>query len=419
MVRIGVFSFLTVLFPALIFSAALSAGVPSLETRSAADVSARQAVLRGSVNPNGARTTAWFEYGENGRFDNSAGVQPLGSETKNLSFTFTLAELRPDTTYYFRLAAVNEFGISRSQTLWFRTKAADSPATPRGPRAVTSGATEIGQFTARLYGSVEPKGLETHAWFEYGTSRSLGETEGYKYFSGGNGSYNFSQSVSGLRAGTVYYYRLAAKNSKGVSRGDIRSFTTAYAERSSLKPEARTRSASNVTSNSGMMRGTVNAKGGKTWVWFEYGASRNLGKASGKRTAGGGNTPLGFSERLRALRSDQVYYYRIVAENAEGRTYGDVLSFRTAVQRSSIYRQNDASRPQTMLAFSPFRQLRGGSSDSVPAEDATMLASAEGSLGGRPWSFYAVLIPAVLLLLGLSYMFYRYGRSRSLMNPRA
>jgi len=161
MVRIGVFSFLTVLFPALIFSAALSAGVPSLETRSAADVSARQAVLRGSVNPNGARTTAWFEYGENGRFDNSAGVQPLGSETKNLSFTFTLAELRPDTTYYFRLAAVNEFGISRSQTLWFRTKAADSPATPRGPRAVTSGATEIGQFTARLYGSVEPKGLET------------------------------------------------------------------------------------------------------------------------------------------------------------------------------------------------------------------------------------------------------------------
>ena len=69
-------------------------------------------------------------------------------------------------------------------------------------------------------------GLTTTAWFNYGTtSGSYSSTSSTKTISGSSDT-AVSIGISGLSAGTKYYYRLSAQNSAGTSTGSEASFTT-------------------------------------------------------------------------------------------------------------------------------------------------------------------------------------------------
>jgi hypothetical protein len=78
-----------------------------------------------------------------------------------------------------------------------------------------------------------------------------------------------------------------------------------------------------------VLYGYVKPNGSPTRVWFEIGLTPNLGSRSGYT-----NLPAGY-ETYRVwteyynLDYDQTYYYRVVAENELGVSYGDTLSFRT------------------------------------------------------------------------------------------
>jgi hypothetical protein len=66
---------------------------------------------------------------------------------------------------------------------------------------------------------VNANGLSTTAWFEYGAiSGSYGSKSNMKAVTGSTDA-TVSASISGLTAGTTYYYRIAAKNSVGTSYG--------------------------------------------------------------------------------------------------------------------------------------------------------------------------------------------------------
>lgn len=120
--------------------------------------------------------------------------------------------------------------------LLFSLRAATAPVPPpSAPTASTSAAAEITSTGAMLHGSVNPNGSPTDAWFEYTADASWVSfsTAAPQSMGSGSDAQSLSQSVAGLSAATVYYFRAVARNAGGTSRGTVQSFTTSAAPSSS------------------------------------------------------------------------------------------------------------------------------------------------------------------------------------------
>src|SRR3954465_6026530 len=94
------------------------------------------------------------------------------------------------------------------------------------PTVSTGGANGVTADAARLHGTVNPRGLATNYYFEYGTSRRYGSRS--PDASAGRGTRNQSVSAAGggPKPNTPYHYRIVASNPSGVTSGGDRSFTT-------------------------------------------------------------------------------------------------------------------------------------------------------------------------------------------------
>jgi hypothetical protein len=89
--------------------------------------------------------------------------------------------------------------------------------TAEPPSVTTEPATEIGLITATFNGTVDPKGLSTTYWFEYGTDTKYGSTT--EKVKGLETKKAVSAKVTGLLAGQTYHFRLVAENSAGITYG--------------------------------------------------------------------------------------------------------------------------------------------------------------------------------------------------------
>jgi len=93
--------------------------------------------------------------------------------------------------------------------------------------AVTTGATQISNNSAQLNSIISSTGNNnfTNAWFEWGTTINLGNKTTSTPI-GSSTSLTHVDTITGLRAGTTYYFRVVAENSSWRSVGSIMSFTT-------------------------------------------------------------------------------------------------------------------------------------------------------------------------------------------------
>jgi hypothetical protein len=103
-----------------------------------------------------------------------------------------------------------------------------SDPTPAHVYAVTEAATSLTRHEAKLNGTVNPEGVETHYHFEYGTSTSYGSSVPAPDANAGASVANVavSQHVVGLSLGVTYHYRLAATNTSGTTYGEDHTFVT-------------------------------------------------------------------------------------------------------------------------------------------------------------------------------------------------
>ncbi len=130
----------------------------------------------------------------------------------------------PFSTTTYTLRAYCADGDSETDTVTVRVNnAADS-----APQAITTSATILGTTQARLGGIAVPNTTDetTRAWFEWGSTGSLGNRTTSQIINLNNSSQYYSDLVSGLRAGTTYFYRAVVENDNGTSYGDIVSFRT-------------------------------------------------------------------------------------------------------------------------------------------------------------------------------------------------
>jgi hypothetical protein len=141
----------------------------------------------------------------------------------------------------------------------------------------------------------------------------------------GNTSRNISANISGLMASHLYHFRIVAHNSGGTKFGSDRTFTTLSV---TGPPVVTTNPATNVTSSSAILNGSLDPHGLATTVHFQYGTTTSYGHTTSMRSQTG-NTYRNISANISGLSTDTTYHFRIVAINSGGTRFGGDRTFTT------------------------------------------------------------------------------------------
>ena len=222
---------------------------PTVTTVSATDITLKQVMLNATINPNEEQTYAWFEYGASTSFGTATEIQSAGSQSYLSTIRVRLSTLEPGTTYYFRVVAQNKYGTSYGLTMSFATSGGQPSANPPAgsytppsyypppsynppqssygmPAVTTLSAASVSQTSASLNGTVYPNGYAINAWFEWGTSSTLGNTTAAQSLINTTAYSSYTYALTALTPNTAYYFRAVAQNAYGTVYGQIISFTT-------------------------------------------------------------------------------------------------------------------------------------------------------------------------------------------------
>jgi hypothetical protein len=124
------------------------------------------------------------------------GAEELGEKTENLQLRTEYASLRLPTVTTTAASGVEEIGVQEAQ--------------------------------ATLNGTLNPNAVDTHYYFQYGTTASYGSImpalPGRD--AGSSASGPVSIPIAGLSGGTTYHYRLVASSVAGTTYGNDQAFTT-------------------------------------------------------------------------------------------------------------------------------------------------------------------------------------------------
>ena len=291
-----------------VFAFAATAAAPTALTGPVNAVGGSTATVTGTVNPGGAATDWWFEYGTSTSYGSKTGTTTTGTGSTNIAVNASLTGLSPATTYHYRLVAKNASGTSNGADGVFTT------ASP--PVVVTSAATGVGPTTATLGGTVNPNGQATSWYVEYGTSTSYGSKSATASAGSGTSSTAVSVAVSGLTAGRTYHFRLVATSSAGTTHGGDVTFVTAQ------PPSVSTSAASSVTATGARLNGGVDPNGRTTTYYFEYGTTTSYGSKTSSSSAGSGTNAVSVFKTVSGLTGGTTYHFRIVATSDAGTVTG-------------------------------------------------------------------------------------------------
>jgi len=291
----------------------------------ATEVTKNSATLKGTVNPNGKEASYYFEYGLTTSYGSKTPeVFGIGSGTSDVPVSAKITGLASKTTYHFRVVASNGYGTANGVDKTLLTK-------PSPPVISTDGADGISAGKATVHGTVNPEGFKTTYFFEYGET-SYGSKTAEISLEAGTTPIEVSASLSGLKEGTQYKYRLHAISSEGdVTDSTLHTFST-------LKlPTAKTEPASNLETALPRLNATINPNGSETRYWFEYGLTEAYGSMIPifPGSVGSETSPVAVSKVLGGLKQQATYHFRVVAESDAGTVYGTDQSFTTVGTKAS------------------------------------------------------------------------------------
>jgi hypothetical protein len=257
-----------------------------------------------------------------------------GSSNPALKWRYTTKYNSTDGTGQYVM--VRDASIADGEGNWVFVPRSCLPATlpenegeqvPSPPSATTNAASGVQTPSATLNGTVNPNGLDAKYRFQYGTSPSSLTTPTSEGDAGsGTAGVPESSTVTGLAAGTTYYYRIVAWSASGTTEGSIQSLTTQPPPAVSTNPASGVKVAQ-VTFNS-----TVNPEGLETKTFFEYGPEAGkYTNATTPSSAGAGTSNVYPSATITGLQPDSTLHYRIVAYSSAGTSYGGDQAVTTSI----------------------------------------------------------------------------------------
>jgi trimeric autotransporter adhesin len=196
-------------------------GAPLAITLPASTITDNSAILNGTVNALCNSTTVTFDYGLNTSYGSSitADQSPVTGSSV-VPVTASLTGLTLNTLYHYRIVATSTQGTTYGADQSFTTGA-------NPPIVTTDAATNIGNFAARLNGTVVASNQNTTVTFEYGLNTSYGSIiAGIPPIVPGNTPVAVYADVSALNYNTTYHYRCVGVNPAGTAYGTDQVFTT-------------------------------------------------------------------------------------------------------------------------------------------------------------------------------------------------
>ncbi|MFH7320184.1 fibronectin type III domain-containing protein [Desulfurivibrio sp. D14AmB] len=230
------------------------------------------------------------EYGETSAYGSS-----VADATLVLNHSMELADLKPGTTYHFRLISTNSDGSSRStsnQTLQTETSSNPPEISNIEVVDITGTSATIAWITDQPADSV----------VEYGTSQSYGQT-----VSKDHPTTIHTLTITGLAPGSNYHFRITSTNSDGDSQSsDDLTFRT------NDSPTISNIAVENITANSATITWSTDQPAtGKV----EYGETTAYGL-----TVGSTEPTTSHRFTLTDLNSGQQHHFRVSSSNQEGQT---------------------------------------------------------------------------------------------------
>lgn len=376
---------------------------PVGSTLAATAVTPASALLHGTVVPNG-NGSAWFEYGRTAGYGQSTPKQPV-SGTAVLPVEAALSGLAGSLIYHYRLVVVTGAEISYGADMTF-SSSSDPPLAATGSPILTVG-TE-----ATLVGGVNPRGLATEVYFEYGLTPAYGSVTATQGLAAGSSVVDVFATLSGLSEGTRYYCRIVATSAAGTTQGDGVSFQAlpGGGAGSVQPPSVSTGSFTDVTTSSVVLQGQVNPNGGATFAFFEYGTTLDYGSSTPHQGIGNGTDPAAVTLSASGLLPGTLYHYRVVAENSEGTSHGTDATFTSGYAAPAADTQDAEALAATVVRVTG-TVTTGGSSTAVHFDYGTdgvifshSILAAESPVDGGDETAVSAEIPD---LDGATVYFYR------------
>ena len=306
--------------------------LPAVTTGAATGITAADAALHGTVNPQACATNYYFEYGTTTAYGAKTAVGSAGTGTAATSVSAAITGLAAHTTYHARLVATSAVGTTTGPDVTFTTAVSCAPHTGTAPAVVTKPATGLSTTGAKLTGSVTPNGCATTYVFDYGTTSAYGATTSSHSAGSGTAAVAVSTSISKLTPSTTYHFRLVATSATGTSDGADATFTTPADCRpgKTPPPAVAAEPAAAISDSGATLQAAIDPRGCATTYHFEYGLTAAYGSNTAAASAGSGVAAVPASAPISGLAAGTVFHYRVVAVSATGTTDGPDQAFRTA-----------------------------------------------------------------------------------------
>ena len=358
--------------------------VPVATTGQAAPVTGTGATLKGTVNPNGAATTAYFQYGltasstvpslPNGSFEadtytvypgyasgngggitgwtlsdpSRIGINPAGSspfadngaipDGANVAFiqssgvnavtlATTITGLVVGQTYLVSFLANSRSGFAAPMAAWSVNGGNYVPITAAPAVGGSQGYySNTGFFVATAATAALVLRNQTNA-----DSTVLVDAFNVYQIGGGatvpvalaatNVALPVASAVTSLAPGTLYHFRQVAVNSQGTTTGNDQVFTTAGG------PVITSATASNLTTSNGVLQAVVFPGQSSTTVYFNYGLSTDYGFTTGATNIGAGSSSVSGAALADNLFAGLPYHFQVVAANSSGTAVSPDFTF--------------------------------------------------------------------------------------------
>jgi DNA-binding beta-propeller fold protein YncE len=346
--------------------------VEGLTTGPVTSLQPESAMLTGSLSPDGFDAHYYFQWGTTTSYGQSSPEPPgidAGTGKEAVKAEAALSGLAPNTVYHYRLVAENQLGVTLGADQQFQTSGP--------PRIVEKPVTGVGHEAATLNATVNPDELATSYHFEYGETTSYGSEAPLGGASVGAGAtpVPVSASLTGLKLGVSYHYRVVATNSDDITTGPDQTFTT-------VPPALITTSATEVKATEATLQTEVNPLGHDTTYYFQYGAQPcqpdpeacTSSPVPPGEDIGAGEQPITKTLTLTNLTPDSTYHYRVVAINSLGTSEGAEYTITTPRPTQTFALPDDRAWE---MVTPPDKE--GAPVEALTREGGVILASEDGN----------------------------------------
>lgn len=305
----------------------------TVSTTEATSVGTTSVILGGNVTNDGGVTVTERGICHGTSQNPTIANTKLAIGTGPGTFSNTIIGLTAGTIYYAKAYAINSQGTAYGSQITFTTVALLQAT------VTTTTATSVGTTSAILGGNVTSDGGATVTERGICYSTTQNPTIANSKLAIGTGPGTFSNTVTGLTAGTIYYAKAYAINSQGTAYGSQITFTTISLSLATVTTTA----AATVTAISAVLGGNVTNDGGATVTerGVCYSTSQNPTTATSKLAIGTGTGT--FSNTVTGLTEGTIYYAKAYAINSLGTAYGTQITFTTSQHSLATVTTSEAS----------------------------------------------------------------------------